>query len=331
VARQQVDIHNELPKITAPTLVLQAVGDRSTTFDNAVTVSSRIPGARLVSLESRNHILLADEPAWRVFIDEVRAFLEPERRADQERLRAAEEQFRRSVRSGLQANLPAGWGSTFREPENEAERLAFRLDWERKLHAAGWSGISWPKEYGGRGGTLGSTPHPVHAHLGQGQEPGPGQRRLRRARDQDPGRGRGRGGRGPARRQHRGGSAPAGRAVRRRPVAGQDGQPGRGPVAVPAWFGFGGTAPAGAAFGRGGAGLRGADPAAEGARHRAAGRGFAAFVIPRAGQPARRGVRPRAERVRGGRAGAAIHSCGSRCTRTTHGPTGSTCGGAAAS
>jgi alkylation response protein AidB-like acyl-CoA dehydrogenase len=66
----------------------------------------------------------------------------------------AEEQFRRSVRSWLQANLPAGWGSTFQEPENETERFAFRLDWERKLHAAGWSGISWPKEYGGRGGTL---------------------------------------------------------------------------------------------------------------------------------------------------------------------------------
>jgi len=66
----------------------------------------------------------------------------------------AEEQFRRSVRSWLHANLPAGWGSTFQEPENEAERFAFRLDWERKLHAAGWSGISWLKEYGGRGGTL---------------------------------------------------------------------------------------------------------------------------------------------------------------------------------
>jgi pimeloyl-ACP methyl ester carboxylesterase len=85
IARQQIDIHNELPRITAPTIVLQAVGDRATTFDNAVSVSSRIPGARLVSLESRNHILLADEPAWNVFIDEVSSFLEPERRAYAER------------------------------------------------------------------------------------------------------------------------------------------------------------------------------------------------------------------------------------------------------
>ena len=79
IARQQVDIHDELPRITAPTVVLQAIGDRSTTFDNAVSVSSRIRGARLVSLESRNHILLADEPAWTVFMNEVSAFLEPDR------------------------------------------------------------------------------------------------------------------------------------------------------------------------------------------------------------------------------------------------------------
>ena len=69
-----------LPRITAPTLILQAIGDRSTTFDNAVSVSGLIPGARLVALESRNHILLSDEPAWATFISEVRDFLEPDRR-----------------------------------------------------------------------------------------------------------------------------------------------------------------------------------------------------------------------------------------------------------
>lgn len=81
LARQQVDIEADLSSISAPTIVLQAIGDRATTFDNAVSVSSKIPNARLVPLESRNHILLADEPAWRVFIEEVDAFLQPERAA----------------------------------------------------------------------------------------------------------------------------------------------------------------------------------------------------------------------------------------------------------
>jgi pimeloyl-ACP methyl ester carboxylesterase/DNA-binding CsgD family transcriptional regulator len=84
IARQQVDIEADLPRITAPTIVLQSIGDRSMDFDNAVTVSSLIPDARLVPLESRNHILLADEPAWPVFIAEVAAFLEPDRRAVRE-------------------------------------------------------------------------------------------------------------------------------------------------------------------------------------------------------------------------------------------------------
>ena len=81
IARQQVDIANDLSRITAPTLILQSEGDRSTTFDNAVDVSAAIPGARLVPLDSRNHILLADEPAWSTFVTEVAAFLERDRRA----------------------------------------------------------------------------------------------------------------------------------------------------------------------------------------------------------------------------------------------------------
>ena len=99
IARQQVDIEDDLPRITAPTLVLQSIGDRSNSFDNAVTVSSLIPDARLVPLDSRNHILLADEPAWGVFIDEVAAFLEPDRRAFLERRpdRATEALSRREV------------------------------------------------------------------------------------------------------------------------------------------------------------------------------------------------------------------------------------------
>ena len=81
IARQQVDLSDVLPGITAPTIVLQARGDRANSFDNAVTVSAAIYGARLVPLDSRNHILLADEPAWRLFMTEVSAFLEPDRQA----------------------------------------------------------------------------------------------------------------------------------------------------------------------------------------------------------------------------------------------------------
>jgi len=39
-------------------------------------------------------------------------------------------------------------------PEEEAERLAEARAWQRTKFDAGWAGIAWPAEYGGRSGTL---------------------------------------------------------------------------------------------------------------------------------------------------------------------------------
>jgi alkylation response protein AidB-like acyl-CoA dehydrogenase len=65
-------------------------------------------------------------------------------------LSPSEEQFRDEVRSWLEENHPG--------PEPEGEGLdavvTFRREWQRKLHDAGWAGISWPEEFGGRGATL---------------------------------------------------------------------------------------------------------------------------------------------------------------------------------
>lgn len=66
----------------------------------------------------------------------------------------AETEFRMSLRRWLDEALPGGWGDTVFEPEDEDERAQFRLRWDRQLHSGGWSGINWPKEYGGRGATL---------------------------------------------------------------------------------------------------------------------------------------------------------------------------------
>ena len=63
-------------------------------------------------------------------------------------LSPAEEAFRDELRVWLQANNPG------REPAGEEAAFEFRRDWQRQLHQAGWAGVSWPKEYGGRGATL---------------------------------------------------------------------------------------------------------------------------------------------------------------------------------
>ena len=63
-------------------------------------------------------------------------------------------EFRDALRAWLNSNLPAGWGESVFEPDDEDERARFRLEWERQLYRGGWNGINWPKKYGGRGATL---------------------------------------------------------------------------------------------------------------------------------------------------------------------------------
>lgn len=67
-------------------------------------------------------------------------------------LTAEESQFRDELRSWLMANVPKDWDA-MREEALE-ERFEFLRRWQRKLFDAGWAGISWPKEYGGRGASL---------------------------------------------------------------------------------------------------------------------------------------------------------------------------------
>ncbi len=82
LARQQrfrADADHLLAELDVPTLVLHSVDDRMNPFSYGRHLASSITGARLVALESTNHILLADEPAWPVFLDEVRRFMAPDR------------------------------------------------------------------------------------------------------------------------------------------------------------------------------------------------------------------------------------------------------------
>ncbi len=63
-------------------------------------------------------------------------------------LSPAEQTFRDELRTWLKAHHPG------REPAGDEAAFEFRRDWQRKLNGAGWAGVSWPKEYGGRGATL---------------------------------------------------------------------------------------------------------------------------------------------------------------------------------
>jgi pimeloyl-ACP methyl ester carboxylesterase/DNA-binding CsgD family transcriptional regulator len=71
---QGMDTLEQAKQLNVPTLVLHCRGDMRVPFDEGRKLASAIPGARFVPLESRNHVLLPDEPAWSVFHSELAKF-----------------------------------------------------------------------------------------------------------------------------------------------------------------------------------------------------------------------------------------------------------------
>jgi pimeloyl-ACP methyl ester carboxylesterase/DNA-binding CsgD family transcriptional regulator len=77
----QMDVTDQARLVAMPTLVLHARHDDAIPFEEGRLLATLIPNARFVPLDSRNHILLEEEPAWARFLAEVHAFLgvnEPE-------------------------------------------------------------------------------------------------------------------------------------------------------------------------------------------------------------------------------------------------------------
>lgn len=71
----QIDVLDRLPLVSAPTLVMHCRDDQRIPFDQGRQLAALIPHARLVALDSQNHLLIEEEPAWRAAVSEVRRFL----------------------------------------------------------------------------------------------------------------------------------------------------------------------------------------------------------------------------------------------------------------
>ena len=71
------------------------------------------------------------------------------------RLSAAEDAFRAEVRGWLDATLPMLLADPARRaPGSAAQKIEAAKAWQRTLFDGGWAGITWPRDYGGRGATL---------------------------------------------------------------------------------------------------------------------------------------------------------------------------------
>jgi alkylation response protein AidB-like acyl-CoA dehydrogenase len=71
-------------------------------------------------------------------------------------LSAGHLRFRDELRAWLAGSLTRPWREELRDPSaTENSLIEVRRAWQRKLHQAGYLGMDWPEEWGGRGGSEG--------------------------------------------------------------------------------------------------------------------------------------------------------------------------------
>jgi len=103
IARDEVDVAGLHDRVGTPTLVMHAKDDAAVPFEQGLMLASSIADSQFVPLASRNHILLADEPAWPAFIRELNTFVptRPNAAATEELLTQRELEILRCVADGM--------------------------------------------------------------------------------------------------------------------------------------------------------------------------------------------------------------------------------------
>jgi serine/threonine protein kinase/alpha-beta hydrolase superfamily lysophospholipase len=71
----EINVRHLLAEVSVPTIIFHGNHDKVIPAEEGRIMAAEIPSARFVPLNTGNHILLAQEPAWPVFLDELGAFL----------------------------------------------------------------------------------------------------------------------------------------------------------------------------------------------------------------------------------------------------------------
>jgi pimeloyl-ACP methyl ester carboxylesterase/DNA-binding winged helix-turn-helix (wHTH) protein len=70
-----INVRDLLPAVSVPTIVFHCDRDRVVPPEEGRIIAAEIPNAKFAPLSSTNHLLLAEEPAWGVFLEELGRFV----------------------------------------------------------------------------------------------------------------------------------------------------------------------------------------------------------------------------------------------------------------
>ncbi|HZO04517.1 MAG TPA: alpha/beta fold hydrolase [Burkholderiales bacterium] len=74
-----INVEVEARGLRCPTLVAHGTGDLRIPFEEGRRLAGLIPQAAFLTLETRNHLMLRDDPAWRKLLDAIVEFYPPRR------------------------------------------------------------------------------------------------------------------------------------------------------------------------------------------------------------------------------------------------------------
>jgi pimeloyl-ACP methyl ester carboxylesterase/DNA-binding CsgD family transcriptional regulator len=73
-ANNLIDVQDDARRVGCPALVVHGRGDLRVPFEEGRLLAGLIPGARFVGLQTRNHLMMQDEPAWAEFLATLAEF-----------------------------------------------------------------------------------------------------------------------------------------------------------------------------------------------------------------------------------------------------------------
>jgi pimeloyl-ACP methyl ester carboxylesterase/DNA-binding CsgD family transcriptional regulator len=77
-----IDVTSMLGQVSCPTLVLHSARDVRVPYEEGRLLATNIPGAKFVTIDSPNHLLLGHELGWERWVEEVREFLRSDTSAE---------------------------------------------------------------------------------------------------------------------------------------------------------------------------------------------------------------------------------------------------------